>query len=367
MMTSLRSLFVVMVLAVLFAGSSVFAQEPDEDVLEQGEYIANIAGCFTCHTPLFDKYNDFANLPAEDMQTLALFEHNAFDASRAYGGGRPFDLGPGGVIFGANITPDEETGIGTWTPQEIKDAIRLGVSRDGRNLHPIMPAHLYNGMAESDLDALVAYLLSLEPVSNLVPTYAGALPPRGLTPPEPAIEAADPADPAARGAYLMRGVLPCQECHTPINLETGIPEFDKYLAGGQPFEGPWGIAYAANITADEATGIGGWSDEEVLRAVLGGVREDGRRIILMPWQDYGKLTLDDQQAVLHYLRNEVPAVNNEVPAVALLEGFEQFVDQSGNASEEESSSSATPLVIGLVVLVAVLVLGGLFYMRRQKA
>jgi mono/diheme cytochrome c family protein len=301
--------------------------ESEEDLIARGQYLTEVASCITCHTPLLEQYNDLAATTLEDLQVLALFERNAFDTDeRLLAGGRPFDLGPAGLIISPNLTPDEETGLGTWTAEEIKTAIQLGIHKDGRQLHPLMPSHLYYNMADADLDAIVAFLQSLEPVENMVPDPQTAIPPRNLEPPEEPIVAPDPTDTEARGMYLMTSVLPCQECHTPLDPATGAPVFEMYLAGGQPVEGPWGIVYPANITAHEDTGIGDWTDDEVLRAFIAGVRIDGRRLVLMPWQDYASLTSDDAAAVLHYLRNNVPAVDNEVPAAALQEGFEVYVE-----------------------------------------
>ena len=61
-------------------------------------------------------------------------------------------------------------------------------------------------------------------------------------------------------------------------------------------------------------------------AIIGGVRPDGRRLILMPWQDYANLTAQDADAVVNFLQNVVPAVSNEVPAAAVAEEFQVFVE-----------------------------------------
>src|SRR6185436_16073110 len=78
-----------------------------DDPVKQGEYLAQIAGCRDCHTPFG--------------------ENGQFDFSRAFSGGQVFDLGPLGVLYSANLTSDKATGLGNWTDDEIKVAIRTGV------------------------------------------------------------------------------------------------------------------------------------------------------------------------------------------------------------------------------------------------
>lgn len=323
-----RSLLILFVFAGLGLVSLAMRPAPqtdDEATVERGEYLANIAGCIICHTPFQDQYLS-PEATLEDLQTLTFFEKNALNTERLLSGGRPFDLGPGGIILSSNITPDEATGIGAWTDEEIKAALQTGVSKDDRQLHPIMPFNVYKNMADADLDALIAYLRSLEPVANQIPASSMVLPPFGLTAPEEPIVAPDVEDALAYGEYLIRGVLPCQECHTPLDLETGFANMEQYLAGGQPYEGPWGIVYAANLTPHDETGLGEWSDEEIRRAIQTGIGRDGRRLVLMPWQDYAGLVEQDFNALLTFLRDGLEAVDNEVPAPSLNEGFEQTIE-----------------------------------------
>lgn len=301
------------------------AQEVNEDVLERGQYIATIAGCESCHTPLLPVYDDLAAASFEDIQTLALFEHNALDDERPYAGGRAFSLGPQGVVFASNLTPDEETGIGEWSTEELKFAIQTGVRPDGTQMHPLMPYRLYISMADADLEALVAFLQSIEPVENEVPDSGILLPPFGLEPPAEPIVVPDVEDIEAYSNYLMNAILPCTECHTPLDAETGQPVLDLYMAGGQPFEGPWGIVYGSNITPHES-GIADYSEDDLARLITSGVRPDGRRVILMPWGDYTGLTEEDLRAAIYFFQNTVEAVENDVPNASLQEGFEVVVE-----------------------------------------
>lgn len=338
-------LLLVGALVLSLPAAPVAASEPvlqTDDQVAYGEYLVNIAGCIGCHTP---------------------FVENSFepDMSRAWQGGNPFDLGPLGVVFTKNLTSDEATGLGAWTDEEIKIAIKTGVSRDGLHLFPIMPYTYYNSMADADLDAIVAFLRTIPPVNNAV-SRVQILPPEALPqlPYQTGIVAPDPSDTAARGRYLLTSVIACSDCHTPVNPETGAPIFEQYLSGGQPFEGPWGIVYAGNITPDEATGIGSWSDADIKRVLTQGVRPDGRVTLLMPWQETSHMTEDDLNAVMHYLRNDVPAVNRQVPEAALNEGFVTFVEI------EDESMTSNPIVwgVGLLALLLVAALG--FYQSNKN-
>jgi mono/diheme cytochrome c family protein len=122
-----------------------------------------------------------------------------------------------------------------------------------------------------------------------------------------------------RGEYLVE-LLGCGSCHTDGALE-GVPDFDKALAGssiGIAFSNPMGnrypgIVFPPNLTPDPDTGLGGWSDRQIANAVrYGAGRHTSRRIVIMPWQGYSKMTEDDVAAIVAYLRS-VPAVRHEVP------------------------------------------------------
>jgi len=114
-----------------------------------------------------------------------------------------------------------------------------------------------------------------------------------------------------RGRYLMRSIVACGNCHTPQGPDG--PLAGRELAGGMPFvEKPF-TAYASNITPDKATGIGGWTDAQLITAIREGRRPDGTLIgPPMPVGQYRGLSDTDVRAIVAYLRS-VPAVNNKVP------------------------------------------------------
>ncbi len=122
-----------------------------------------------------------------------------------------------------------------------------------------------------------------------------------------------------RGKYLVE-LLGCGSCHTDGALE-GVPNFNRSLAGsgiGIAYSSPLGtenpgVIYPPNITPDMETGIGLWSDQEIDRAIRMGLgRHAGRRIAVMPWQGYTKMTNEDVTAIVSYLRSIDP-VEYQVP------------------------------------------------------
>ena len=119
------------------------------------------------------------------------------------------------------------------------------------------------------------------------------------------------ADPVARGEYLVT-ISGCNDCHTPGYLY-GAPDEARMLSGSEVgWAGPWGIAFAANLTPDPVTGLGGWSDEEIITALKTGQRPDGRMLApFMPYANFSRLTDEDVQAIVAYLRSLPPVVHEE--------------------------------------------------------
>jgi mono/diheme cytochrome c family protein len=112
-----------------------------------------------------------------------------------------------------------------------------------------------------------------------------------------------------RGQYIAT-ISGCNDCHTPGTLY-GAPDFDRTLAGSElGWQGPWGVTYASNLTPDVETGLGGWTDGEIERALRSGVKKDGTPVgPPMPWPDFARLSPDDMAALIAYLRG-LPAVKH---------------------------------------------------------
>jgi len=118
--------------------------------IERGKYLVRLAACTDCHTP-----GSFLGKP---------------DMTRFLGGSRIiFKKHNLRIFVGRNLTPDKETGLGSWTREQIVAAIMTGKRRDGRELAPIMPWQAYSKLTPSDAAAIAAYLQSLPAVNHAVP------------------------------------------------------------------------------------------------------------------------------------------------------------------------------------------------------
>ena len=221
-------------------------------------------------------------------------------------GGNAFE-GDFGAVYPRNLTPDAATGIGDMTDQQIADAIRFGKGADGRNLF-IMPR--YSGMADQDVANLIAYLRSQEPVENDVPARELAFEPPAfeMTEAPPAVAPTEPAD---RGRYLATLAM-CTRCHTPAN-EDGTPNMDLFLAGA-----PFRDTVAPNLTPDEGSGLGLWTDEELADFLATGVYSDGSEsagaMKNVVDRGIGQLPADDHLAIVAFLRSLPAVVNEPAPA-----------------------------------------------------
>jgi mono/diheme cytochrome c family protein len=218
-----------------------------------------------------------------------------------------------GTWIGSNITPDPETGIGKWTDEQILAAVREGKRPDGTMIKPIMPYTFYTGMTDDDGKALVAFLRALPPVVNKVERGKMNLP-DVPAPPIPRVD--DTSDPVKHGQYLAT-LMHCAMCHTPMT-EKG-PDMSKMWAGGfkmpVPPEFGTGTIWSPNITSHEATGIGKYTEEDVITAVRVGVRPD-KTPILPPMALYvpgwAKMTDDDAMALAKFIKS-IPPIENAVP------------------------------------------------------
>ena len=271
------------VAALILAVSPASAQ--DARLLARGTYLMDsIVACGNCHVQR-DKGNPLVD--------------------RGLSGGMLFDEEPF-KAYAPNITPDRETGIGNWTDAQLVKAIREGIRPDGSLIGPPMPILFYRGMSDDDVNAIVAYLRAQPPVKNAVPKseYRIKLPPNYGPAINRKVVAPSPKDTRKYGAYLAGPLGHCLDCHTP--WVKGIPDMNKPGAGGNLFKGPWGVAVSRNLTPHES-GLKGWTDAEIARAIREGVRKDGSP--LKPPMAYGwykNISEDDMKVLIAYLRSLKP-------------------------------------------------------------
>jgi mono/diheme cytochrome c family protein len=261
--------------------------QAEDDLVERGEYLIHAGGCVTCHTD-----------DGEDAQPFA--------------GGRALES-PFGTFFVPNITPDPKTGIGDWSDEEFVQAFWNGIDPEGEHYFPAFPFTAYTGVTREDLLAMKAYLFSLEPVEQENREHelpflmssrnaAGAWKARYF---EPGRFEPDPAesDQWNRGAYLVRHLGHCGECHTP-RARLGALR-DTHELQGNP-DGP-ADEKVPNITGDREEGIGSWSLNDIEYFLDIGMLPDGDfaggSMAEVIDDNTSHLTREDRLAIATYLKS----------------------------------------------------------------
>jgi mono/diheme cytochrome c family protein len=279
----MRFFLTISVFAVSIAAS---VGSSAETLLERGTYLMQgIVACGNCHTAPGGPFAD-----------------------KELSGGLTWDEKPF-TTYATNITPDRETGIGGWTNDEIIRSFREGIRPNGgRIIGPPMPIELFRVFSDRDAEAIVAYLRTVKPVKRKMAEAVYRIPlPPNYGPPVGSVPDVPRSDKVAYGEYLAK-IGHCIECHTP--MVRGRRDWSQTGAGGQVFHGPWGESKARNITPDNETGIGTWTDDQIKRAISTGVRADGSKLRPpMAFRYYKNINDDDLNALVAYLRSLKPIKN----------------------------------------------------------
>ena len=229
-----------------------------------------------------------------------------------------------GEAWSLNITAHPVNGIGSWTNGEIAYLLRTGIARDGRYTPPWM-VKLPN-LSDEDLRDIIAFLRSDDPLVAARDVANHESEPSFLTKllcrmafrpfPYPAqeIEAPSLSDPVDYGRYLVDAKLQCFGCHSAdfqTNDDLHPERSAGYLGGGNAMPDLGGkLVHTANLTPDEETGIGRWTNDDFRRALKDGIRPDNRPL-RYPMVPFRPLTDEEMDAIFAYLRT-VPAIRNKV-------------------------------------------------------
>lgn len=252
-------------------------------VINRGEYLARAGDCVACHTA---------------------------PAGKPFAGNRAMPT-PFGALYAPNITPDDETGIGTWTADDFYRMMHTGVSKDGTLMYPAMPFASYTKVTRADSDAIHAYLMSVPPVKQPNRPHELAFPfnnrdlllgwrtlyfRQGEYVPDP-----KQTDEWNRGAYLVQGLGHCSMCHTAINALGGSSE-SKAFEGGMIPNQNW---YAPSLTSNREAGLGNWEIQDIADLLQVGVSHRGTTYGPMAEVVYNSLqylTDEDARAMAVYLK-----------------------------------------------------------------
>lgn len=229
--------------------------QPGHATLERGRYLVKAGDCASCHTA---------------------------DNGKPFAGGHPI-LSPYGTIYGANITPDKDTGIGKWSEADFYRAMHAGRDRQGNYLYPAMPYPWFTKVTPGDVRAIKAYLDTLKPVRQSNPDNRLPAPMTDRNVMAVWNELyfnegtftgdANKSAQWNRGAYLVEGLGHCGACHTAKNLAAaphGAP-----LHGGLTIQsstrnifGFWRAghvgSFAPSLAGGLRDGLGGWTKAEIV-------------------------------------------------------------------------------------------------------
>jgi mono/diheme cytochrome c family protein len=282
--------------AVGLAGCATLASHAlaDESYsqIQRGKYLFDAGDCASCHTG---------------------------DETKPLAGGRPIET-PFGTLYSANITPDRTTGIGAWTNDEFYKAMHEGFSRDGEHLYPAFPYPYFTQLTRDDVDAILAYLKTVEPISNKPPPNHLMWPldyrfvmsgwntlffkdGEFRKNPEKSPE-------WNRGAYLVEGAGHCGACHTAKNMFGADKTSDRFQGGNLQH---W---FAPKLVNDRADGIGAWSADDIVQYLKTGRNAKSGATGLMAEvvrNSTSKLSDDDLRSIAVYLK-DLPGSGNEPKA-----------------------------------------------------
>lgn len=269
----------------------------EADALARGKYLAEAADCEACHT---------------------------VEGGQPFAGGRPFDT-EFGTLFSPNITPDPETGIGSWSDEEFVRAMHEGIGKDGKRLYPAFPYAAYTHLTNEDVLAIKQYVFSLPAVKNTAPANTLRAPYNNRSlmavwgvlynPKERFQPVAERSASWNRGAYLAEALGHCGDCHTPRTMLQALDNRKKFSGGVA--EG-W---RAYNLTSDKESGIGTWTQEDMETYLKTGHTQN-RGSAFGPMAEavhlsFQKLTPTDVTAIVEYVRT-IPAVSTpDLPAPKL--------------------------------------------------
>jgi len=294
-----RALRVLAGSVLALSAMHAFAADGDEArLLDQGRALATAADCMACHTVV--------------------------DGGKPYAGGYAIQS-PLGAIYATNITPSKKGGIGDYTEQDFARALREGIRKDGAHLYPAMPYTSYTLLSDGDVKALYTYFMKgVAPVDT--PSEPTNLPfPFSVRTSMAAWNllfldnkrfVPDPSksEQINQGAYLANALAHCSTCHTPRN--DLMAEKPSMLLSGSAV-GPW---FAPNITSDAVSGIGAWSNAELVQYLrtgrVAGKAQAGGPMAEAIEHSLQHLPQADLEAIAAYLKSTPPIRATKVAADA---------------------------------------------------
>jgi mono/diheme cytochrome c family protein len=311
---------------------------PDQALVERGRYLAALGNCLTCHTR---------------------------EGGEPYAGGVEFNS-QFGVLYSTNITPDVATGIGSWTAEDLRRAMHEGVAVGGKRLFPAFPYTSFTQVSDADVDAIYAFLRTIQPAQYTPPDNGWLLrlrwpmalwnrfffQERRFSPDESKSEAWN------RGAYLVEGLGHCSACHTPRNFWMAEREELKYTGGTMLDHAAPGKVRrwsAVNLTSSKQ-GLGSWSEKHLAQylrtgfSLRGGTFGPMNAVII---DSLKHLTPQDASAMATYIKS-LPAhdyTGEPVSADAVAQGEPIYLERCEKCHGESGRGGmfSAPAVAGSAI------------------
>lgn len=244
----MRAILLILFLCTAFSCGDARAQSsiPSSETIAHGKALVEAGDCASCHTT---------------------------DPAKPFAGGKRIDT-PFGAIYSPNLTPDKNTGIGSWSDQDFRRALREGISPNGSRYYPAFPYPYFTKLTRDDIDAIHAYLATLTPVQNSPPPPALRWPlnyrvlmrgwdwlffkPGILEPNQ------QKSTEWNRGRYLVEGPGHCGACHTPKNV-FGADRRSRPFGGGLV-----GDQFAPRLDEAPRSGLKSWSEDDIAEYLQSG-------------------------------------------------------------------------------------------------
>ena len=289
-----------LIVGTTVASAAQAASAPD--LIAEGEYLARVGNCISCHSTVDGK---------------------------PFAGGLKMAVPHLGVIYTTNITPDKKYGIGNYTFEDFERAMRHGVAKDGHMLYPAMPYPSYAKTSDDDLRALYAFFMESVPAAD-VPNKPSEIPaplnmrwplkiwnlvflPHTAYTPDGTKDAK-----WNRGAYLVEGLGHCGACHSPRGVafqEKGLTAHDKQFLAGAELD-YWD---ASDLRGDSSAGLGHWSESDTATFLKTGHNNFGSAfgtMIEVVNNSTQYMTDNDIGAIATYLKSLSPAGTPTMVATA---------------------------------------------------
>jgi mono/diheme cytochrome c family protein len=286
----MRTIFARLFLCSAFAFGAA-AAEPSEETIAHGKALVEAGDCASCHTA---------------------------DPAKPFAGGKRIDT-PFGGVYSPNLTPDRDTGLGSWNDADFYGALRFGVDPDGSRYYPAFPYPYFTKLTRPDIAAIRAYLATLTPFQNEAPAPELRFPLNyrvlmrgwnylflrpGILEPDQ-----QKGTDWNRGRYLVEGLGHCGACHTPKNIFGA--DRRGYTYAGNPVEG-W---FAPRLDGAERSGLKSWSVDDITEYLQSGRNGKSHADGLMAdviVSSTSKMSDADVHAIAVYLKS-LPAGPPEPP------------------------------------------------------